>query len=249
MQALTNKKSGELAQHKLFNEELMKQLQCIMLPARAKRCIKGFEYAYNATYILWKNGVKEGMCSLGLHEQASQLTSDEFLRHEEVFALFYQNQPVGLLLFDWMNLIKNFAILDHSYFNDYPKSLVQNLVRQGCENFMVISKLVVAKKWRKHCIGPGVSEILTGMMIRRFKQSKADVLLFLTRNDRGTNKLGIEYGAEVLLSNHQCYGANSDILAIYPDSVKNSSDAVIDATTEYLWQNRINAIINPLRVE
>lgn len=224
---------------KKFNESLMKQLQCFILPGRLKYCSDQYTNHYNVSYEFWKSGLQRAYKDEGNQQEAEKLTSDDFLRHEELAVLFHRRQPVGLLMFDLINLV-NKARLDHSHMKLYPQPLLQQLIDQGHQQAMTVCSLLVSPDWRQSQIGPGVSDILTGFLIRRFLQTSASVILAISRNNRKTNSLIKQYGAVTLSSNLICHNVAADVLAVYRENAHCIDHVEINTVTEILWNNRID---------
>lgn len=221
-----------------ISQELISALQCYVIPGDGKNCNVSSITFYRKAYFFWRETLSEGYISEGLYDRVQTLTSDEFLRHEEVFCLFYDEHPVGLILFDWFNL-QSIASLDHSYFKIYPLSILSQLQQNQHKLLMTIGSLCVHPDWRKHKIGPGVSEILTNFMMRRFLESPATALLFTTRNNRGTHQLGKEHGAVTMLQNLYCYNGASNIMVVYRDTVKAPLTEDLTNVAEMIWNKKI----------
>lgn len=226
------------------NVELLTDLQCIVLPGREKRCKQEYKQLYNRSYQLWHEVMCDAYRSEGLEQEAQQLASDDFIRNEEFVCLVHDDVPVGLLMFDWMNLDAD-STLQLSYFTAYPQEVINHVVHEH-QLIMTIGHLVVEPNWRKKHIGPGVAEILTGFMTHRFLQSPATALLITTRNTRSTHRLAHEHGGKSLVTNYQRYGVASDIVIFYRNTVKNSDYPEIVTLTNQFWERQVNAIINPL---
>lgn len=227
------------------NIEKFSKLNCILFPGRGKRCMDQYFDLYNKSYIFWREMMKEAFNSENLKELAEKLTSDDFVRHEEFVCLFFENEPVGLLMFDWMDFQSQSAV-EHSYFSRYPDGIVDDIKNQSHRIIMTIGHLTVHPDWRKSKIGPGISEILTGFMTRRFLESHATALVFLTRNTRSTNNLGQEHGGKCLKKNFNLYGVSADVIIIYRHTIKPSNMKGVTEITEHLWKKKHIAILNPL---
>lgn len=228
------------------NFEKLSKLQCILFPGKEVRCRPEFLEYYNKAYLLWREMLKEGFRSENLLDEAKKLKSDDFLRHEEIACLFDGMKPVGLLMFDWMNF-SVLPTLERQYISIFPDYIIKKVKENAKSIVMTIGHLTIDLEWRKKKIGPGVSEILTGFMTKRFLESQANALLFTTRNTRSTQKLAYEHGGIPLLQNFEVYGVPADIIIMYRDSIKSSDIEGIPELTDQLWRNKITAIMNPLQ--
>ncbi len=227
------------------NSKLLKTLDCYHLPAKMRYCLPGFEAYYNAAYHFWREMICEGLLSEGLVEQAKTLSSDEFVNQDDFVCLFLQTKPIGLFMFSWMNLAYP-ANKDRRYITvNYPATVIETLLRLGHEKLMTMGHLTIHPEWRKSRMGPGVGEILVGLAVKRFLTSRASALLSFSRNNRKTQDLAYHWGAQPLLKNYQAYGIDSDILAIYRDTVMPTIIEGIPELVEYLWLNKHNAVLTP----
>lgn len=223
------------------NFDKLSKLQCMLFPGKETHCKPDFLEYYNKAYTLWREMLREGFRSEGLFDQANNLKSDDFIRHEEFVCLFDEKKPIGLLMFDWMNT-GILSTLERRYFSFFPEVVIKKIQEDIDSHIMTIGHLTVDLDWRKRKIGPGVSEILTGFMTKRFLESKASVLLFTTRNTRSTDKLAYEHGGKPLVKNFEVYGVPADVVIMYRDSIKQSDIKGIPELTNQLWKNKIIAI-------
>ncbi len=204
-------------------------LRHVLLKARGPGPDREREYEkiYEFWLKMWRSTFSEVDPNFALH-------SDHFLTQREVSAVFSDDQVVGLLLYDFRDLRVK-AHRDLSYFQHYPTDTLDTLYQQGFQRVMQIGQLTVHPDWRKNRVGPFMSDTLTGLGVRRFLASDAEVMLAFTRNDRGTQHLGYRFGAVPLRENQQAHGISSDVIAFYRDRVCNSSLPEIADAVERLW--------------
>ncbi len=227
----------------MTTDDLKQTLDCYLLAGKRQHNLPKYQPHYTQAYTLWRDMVKEGYLSENLLDRAATLTSDEFVNQEECACLFHAKEAVGLFMFNWYHL-NNPADLEHSYFKNYPKHIMEQLKSDGHECVMSMAQLMVHPDWRKNKVGPGVSEILVGFATKRFVESDASALLTFTRNNRKTHELGYRYGGKILLSNHRSHGMSADLLAVYRDTVKVSPIKGVANVVETLWANKTVATLN-----
>lgn len=189
-----------------------------------------------AAFLFWKNvlvqALRDDAKEMGVHY------SDEFMC-QEIVCIFHKDVVIGLFMFDWYNL--SFAAhREHSYFRHYPPFILDQLQHLSHAQVMTMGNLTIAPSWRKSQIGFGASEILLGLATKRFLASPATALITYTRNNRKTHELVYRHGGVPLLQGHMSYGHESDIIAIYRETVKPTSITGIPELVELFWQNRID---------
>lgn len=178
-----------------------------------------------------------------------KLSSDAFMLFEDIYTLFYKSPDeesiVGLFCFDTKD-VSSKAILDQSYFKSYPKEVIEDYIL-SVNKVMTIGHLLVHPNWRRSKIGIGLSDILVWFMHKRFIESRADLMIYWTRNNRGTNALGKKFGGRAIMENLEYGGLDADIIVIEPgDVVLDSGDELVNWFSQQLWDNRNIAEIEDL---
>lgn len=232
-----------------FNPEVLEQLQTIQMPGNTLLLTPGKESLYESAYQFWYDTVIEGLQSENLQHHIQHLCSDEFIRQNEIYSLFHNDQPIGLFAFSWLNLNFKATRQQHYLLNNYPGWLIDQLCDQGQHFIMTMGHLTVHPNWRRHKIGPCVSEILVGFAVKRLLESPALLCLSFSRNNRQTNKLSYRYGAKPLIQNYKAYGIDSDILALYRDSVCECPIPGIQTAVNKLWAEQMTISIAPNWIE
>ena len=169
---------------------------------------------------------------LELEVDRKQIKSDDFL-HRELGGLFIGNEPVGFMLYSILNLSRR-SNFRSSYFNNYPDELFEALVKNGDET-MVISYMTIDENWRKSQTDLPISEILMGLAILRFKESRADKLLGYFRNNRGTQNIFYRHGGTPLLRSQRAYNVDVDFAEITHANAQLSSLPQCAGSTLRLW--------------
>lgn len=213
----------------------LEDINCYFL--LGKTCTLQTSALYQATFLFWKNVLVQA-----LKDDAKETDvhySDEFMR-QEIVCLTYKDAPIGIFMFDWFDLALA-SHREHSYFRHYPPFVVEQL-QLSHSQMMTMGNLTIAPSWRKSNIGFGISEVLLGLATKRFLASSASALITFTRNNRKTHELVYRHGGVPLLQGHMSHGHESDIIAIYRDTVTPTSVAGIPELVELFWQNKINLV-------
>lgn len=168
----------------------------------------------------------------------SILHSDEFIRHDEVIALFKEDEPVGLFGLNWY-WTQSFIERGLRYWTHYPEWFSQYL-GESRALWMSMSYLSVSDRYRRGQTGLPISDWLVGLAVKRFEESDASDLFTYTRNDRKTHELGHRHGGRTLDSQHVVHGIASDVLRFDRRSVITSALSPVGAEVAWLHlQSRV----------
>lgn len=212
-------------------------LKCYVLPGHIRNCKSEFYSHYNSAYDFWRVFMGYEMSKENLDNIDEKLASDSFMLFEDVYTLFSGTSIVGFFCFDTKDMHCR-AICDQSFFKSFPKEVKEQYINSA-NKIMSIGHLLVHPNWRRNKIGIGLSDILVWFMHKRFVGSGSDLMIYWTRNNRGTNKLGIKFGGEVILKNYQYGGLEADIIATKPENVvMDSGDDEVNQLSQKLWDER-----------
>lgn len=221
-------------------------LSCYVLPGHVRSCKAQYLDRYNFVYDFWRVFMGYEMRNENLSDIDEKLSSDAFMLFEDIYALFYESpyekSIVGIFCFDTKD-VRSKAILDQSYFKSYPQEVVEGYILK-VNKIMTIGHLLVHPNWRRSKIGIGLSDILVWFMHKRFVESSADLMIYWTRNNRGTNALGKKFGGQAIMENLEYGGLDADIIVIKPEEVVlDCGDEVVNEFSQHLWDHRKIAVI------
>jgi hypothetical protein len=146
-----------------------------------------------SAYQCWKRCWTEMMRELDGVELAS---SDDFLRQDEIGALYCGSVCVGLSGYRWIDIGMP-AARDDSYFKAWPKAALDAVEQRG-RLVCVGSNLVVAPEWRGRVEPMRIPQLLLELAVKRFVDSDADLMVGTMRNDRRMNEIVYHLGATAL---------------------------------------------------
>ncbi len=217
---------------------ILNEMSCMFFPCRGWNCNPQYRPLYEDVYALWKKTMGD---ALRYESKISEpeLLSDEFFRQHEVVAIYYKAQPVGLFIFDWLNLQFK-STREHSYFSNFPNSVLDTLVSRNIKTLMSASHLCVHPDWRRRKIGPGISEICYGIAAKRMFDSNAEALITYTRNDRSIHQIVYDFGGEAIQRNILSHGIPADIIIIHRSKIKPCSKPQIQAAVDRLYQSYLD---------
>lgn len=150
--------------------------------------------------------------------------SDSFSRQSEILVLYCQGRPIATCCHRYINLRHKCAMYD-SYFTssiwpDRVKAIVPSL-GQTC---LLGSHIFIDPEFRKSRSGLSTKNILCALALTHIDGTRPDVVLGMTRVDKGIHKIFHDSGAISLHSNVSWYHIPVDLIALFPKMVPISID-------------------------
>ncbi|MBP9722899.1 MAG: hypothetical protein KBD64_07060 [Gammaproteobacteria bacterium] len=227
------------------NQEIdprVRYITCCVLPGHIRDCKSEYLPLYNRAFDFWHELMGHEMRSEKLEDIETKLSSDGYMLFQDIYVLYNSQtgEVVGLFCFDNKS-VDNKCTLGQSYFNAYPDCIVQDYILSA-KKIMSIGHLLVHPQWRRSQIGIGLSDILVWFMHKRFLDSGMNLMIYFTRNNRGTNDLGKKFGGQAILEHYPYGGLDADIIAVRPEEVVlDCGDPAINKLSESLYANREDA--------
>lgn len=208
-------------------------LKLVLLPGRNPPiALSDF---YNKTYACWKDTWENA--ALDVEDMPLKRNSTEFLRQDEVLALFHGPACSSLGL--WTELDFRFSSSKEDYyFRNWTPEALNGLTRDG--NWVgMYSYLTVAKGFRRSQV-PDLSfkDLQIGLFVMRFLHSSMDSMTGCTRNNRGVDSVCTRGGAQLLEQGRVQFGCATDLMAWYKDSAHPWPP--VAPLVERLWAERID---------
>jgi hypothetical protein len=144
--------------------------------------------------------------------------ADDFSRQDEIGALFFGNECVGLSGYRWLDLSLAYHRAD-SYFAAWPAAVLDQ-VAATTPHVCVGSNLVVAPEWRGPIVPLRVSEMLLALAVQRYADSDAQIMVGTMRNDRRMNDISYRLGALPLCSNVLFHHVPVDLVVFSRDTIE-----------------------------
>ena len=234
---------AELKQNNRDNLAQISKLGCYVLPGHLRDCLPEYRKLYDEAYKFFHHFMGIEMRSEKLTDIESKLSSDAYMLFEDIFVLAYPEvngelKIVGLFCFDTKDVTSQ-AMLGQSSFKAYPVEILEKYIHAS-EKIMTIGHLLVHPEWRRSKIGIGLSDVLVWFMHKRFAESGADLMIYFTRNNRGTDDLGTKFGGKVVVANYNYGGLDAHIIVTkIPDVVLDCGDNQVNALSQKLWDSRV----------
>jgi hypothetical protein len=204
-----------------------------MLPLRAP--IKAWAPLYKSGYALWEQ------VWLGVHKRFQVPTPffmDGLMRHDEGEFIFKGNECVAILLFrtydfDLLNFRRD------SYFKEFTDLDMQRVLNGGKRVFAA-TYLTVNPAYRGFHPDVRFKQVLMNIMIRRFLESDAHVIMNVARRDRDLNHEAMALGGIMLRENVDYFSGREKVDLIYytRQSAHESNHPVMRPFVDELWTNR-----------
>ena len=196
------------------DETLLRSMRYVVLHTAGP--VPGQRRAYEQVYAFWRETWHATFAEVA---PGRELLSDGFVLHQEACAIFRNERVIGLMLRDFRDLRLR-AHRELAVFQHYPPSALDALCDRGLHRVMVTAQLSVHPEFRRRTVGPMVSDALMALSVNRFLASSAAVMVGVTRNDRGVDRLAYRFGAVPLVADLETYGIPSDVVAFHREHMR-----------------------------
>jgi hypothetical protein len=187
-------------------------------------------------YETWRNGWQQTLAELGVE----QVHSDEFVRQDEVLALFRAETCIALTALRWLDRTQASG-RDDSYFQCWPETALDVFGRSVVG---ISSNTFVAPDWRRCRVtfpdgadsdAIGLSLLTLVLAARRVAESPGRFMLGVARNERSMNRVAAALGGRTL-GQTLVHREVSDLICI-PSAEATTRGKVAD----WLWDRRDRA--------
>jgi hypothetical protein len=214
---------------------------CVLLSAKTLNsdCHELSEKVYDFWYQNWATTFSE----IG-HKFSA--TSEEFCRHDEVVALIHKNHVVACVLLDKFDLSSQ-VHLKHKYFLNYPETVLRQLrfLSAGAP-VLTVGYLTIHAEYRGTL---GVSDLVLGLAVKRFFESRCKIMISYTRNSRKTNQLTSRLGARTIEKNLTVNGEPSDFVFFDQSAYEILCTSPHSILIDLIWKDRLFNLTNSAGAE
>jgi hypothetical protein len=174
--------------------------------------ITDYNEAFAFWYEIWVETRKEV-------DDTLSTPSDSFSRQSEVMVLYCNGRPIATCCHRYIDLRHKCAIHD-SYFTSsiWPRSVVEKVPSLG-QSCMLGSHIFIDPEFRKRSSGLPIKHIVCALSLTHVAGTRPDVLIGMTRIDRGIHKIFHDSGAISLHPNVSWYHIPVDLIALFPKRV------------------------------
>lgn len=209
-------------------------LKLIVMPGSSPP--KEFITYYETAYVTWRNVWEEA--AVELDDFPSRLYSNDFVRQDEILAIFKDDDCVSLGF--WTELDMNLITSrEDQYFQSWDNESLDKLRLYG-NCIAKYSFLTVSKKYRTwgRSIDLSIKDLIIGVFGFRLLDSKCSAMAATTRNNKSMNIACIRNGAETLKTGLRQHGCDVDLVAWYPQKFKPYFE--IEHLAKKLWINKLD---------
>lgn len=196
------------------------------------RYLEVYKNIYSCWHYVWSEAFKE----MGVEKK---LHSDAFTRQDLIGAAFYKNECIGMAFFRWTDASRPDFALD-SYFDIWNDDHRSALCSRG-NNVIVCSNLTLHPNGRGKKLGLSGKDLIVGLSLQVFLNSKADAMTGAMRVDRGANSATARWGRTTIAHRVPCeYGEdNTELVGFYHDVLAQTPRHELQSFTETLWSKRV----------
>jgi len=218
----------------MLSESDMNRMRLILMPGKSPP--PHLDEYYLKAYECWRQVWKDTFVELNGNDQ---IYSDDFVRQDEVCAIFLDDICLATTFFNWVDFRFPTA-QDDSYFKVWTIDAIAKLTKHN-PVVLVCSYFTLNLKCRRGALGLNMKEILLSAIVRRFQDTDVRSMTGTVRNNRGVNTVCYRHGAEPLEKDLTLHGVEVDLLAFYQETVSLSSDPVVAKVVNHMWDRRITS--------
>lgn len=150
--------------------------------------------------------------------------SDSFSRQSEILVLYYLDRPIATCCHRYIDLRHQCAIYDSYFASSIWPDSVKAIVPSLGQTCLLGSHIFIDPEFRRSKSGLPIKNIVCSLCLAHVNGTKPDVLIGMTRIDKGIDKVFHDSGAISLHSNTHWYQIPVDLIALFPKEVPISID-------------------------
>jgi len=186
----------------------------------------------HSVYALWTDVWSRTLAEI---DPNTILVSDKFSSQDEVVSLFIGDDPVAAGTLKVLDLKHDIDRRD-SFFEPLPQDFSDRLLRSHAR-IMVGGYLTIASSARGFQSGLPTTEVLVGLMVRRFQESGADVLVATMRSDIPAYATAVQLGARIAATT-EMHNVPVVVITAMKSAINSNPNALVDQLIDELWENR-----------
>lgn len=168
---------------------------------------------YNQAFSFWYEVWLETRREIG---HADDTASDSFSRQSEILVLYSAGKPIATCCHRYVDL-RQLCIAYDSYFAPatWPPS-VRALIPSLGESCLLGSHIYIHPEFRRARSGLPMKNIVCALSMAHINGTRPDVLLGITRIDKGIDRVFHDAGAISLRADARWYHIPVDLIALFP---------------------------------
>lgn len=184
---------------------------------------------FDRGYRFWKSSWEETLAELGAHDHLPLFSDAYIYRDRHLFVC--DEQPAALFLTETIG--PEGAWRDHSYFQMYSGSTVQDLVSQH-RKMVSVSFIAIAEEWRKSRTDISILDLVFGLSIREWRNSDADALISCVRKNRKVDASFAQFGARSVGQGH-AFHVDVEYMLLERGAARPHPDPRVELELKRLW--------------
>lgn len=173
-------------------------------------------------------------------EGIKNIYSDDFLRQDEAFAIFYRDECIGITMHSFVDL-DNPIQRDLKYFKAYPPGSLEAIRNKGIRHVLISNQTAVDHEFRKSLTGMAFGDILIGLSVRRLVESRLDAFIAYTNNSKKVQEICYRFGAKPIVKGHSQHNVEVDIVCLERQMATESSQREVNLVIDHLWSSQSQA--------
>jgi hypothetical protein len=180
--------------------------------AVSERELDAYNEAYSFWYAIWRETRREV-------DDGLAIPSDSFSRQSEILVLYVGERPIATCCHRYVDL-RHRCVIQDSFFSAplWPEHVRSAVPRLG-RTCMLGSHIFIDPDFRKTRSGLPTKNLVCALSLAHIDGTKPDVVLGMTRIDRGMDRPFHDSGAISLHAHARWYHIPVDLIALFPRTV------------------------------
>jgi hypothetical protein len=170
-------------------------------------------FEYNEAFAFWYKVWLETRREV---DEKLATPSDSFSRQSEILVLYWQDRPIATCCHRYVDLRHEHAIHDSFFTPSIWPDSVKAIIPSLGHTCVLGSHLFIDPDFRKSRSELPIKNIVSALSLTHIYGTKPDVLIGMTRIDKGLNKLFHDSGATSLHAGVSWYQIPVDLIALFP---------------------------------
>ena len=217
---------------------LLGVLELAILPGRPSF---GFSHTelYGDAYRFWMSYQKSMRQEVELPTEA--INSDDFLRHDFVNVLTYEQSVVAMINCTLLDLSSE-AEANHSYINAYfGDQFVSAALGSGLRCMATLENIVSHPEWRSAKVGLSLGAVVMSVALKKVFEVGCDGAFGAARTDAPTARISYDFGASAIVTGLTFHGKPTDLLVFPANDIRPHPSKDVEQLATRLWATRLDA--------
>lgn len=195
--------------------------------------LKEYEEIYDCWASVWRATFEEV-------DKTHRLFADVFTHQDHLGAIFQGEHCIAMAGFRW-HWADRCGFAEDEYFSQWSEEARVKLCSRGAR-LLVCGGFAVRPQMRRDQMPLSLKDLLMGMVVQTYQQSRADAMAGAVRVDRGMTGAGIRWGAQVLASSvdWSFSKGNTDLIGFFRDHLATIETPALMPVVKRLWDESLH---------